>query len=138
MGSCESNARTKTGVDRVADLERRVVELRRELEAERTRSAGLEHTVVRRERERLIQALHDTVCQSLSGVGLEVAVLSHKLDAEGSEAAAEGKVLREMIRQAVDEMHELVQTLQGETGNSAMPDLPCAVEIHRELASPSP
>jgi len=135
--SSKSNGSSKTPAVRLADLERRVGELSAELEAERARSAQLERAAARHERQKIAQALHNTVCQSLSGVSLEAAVLSRELQAEGSKGAADGKALRELIRKSVGELHELVQSLRRETADSGTRGLPRPVEIHSDLAGPS-
>jgi len=96
----------------LAELERRVDELSVELEAEKARSERVECDAVRRERQRITQALHDTVCQSLGGLCMEAAVLSKKLEAQQSQCAEGGKVLREMLHHAAHELRELVRSLQ--------------------------
>lgn len=67
---------------------------------------------VRRERQRIAQLLHDTVCQSISGAALEAAVLSRALETEGSKAAATGNALRKMIRHAAVEIQRIALSLQ--------------------------
>jgi signal transduction histidine kinase len=132
MAPAES-ASEMNAAERLAALERRLGELSAEIEAERARSAQLGHAAARDERQRIAQALHDTVCQSLSAASLEAAILSRKLVAKGAEGAAGATALREMIRKAVRELHELVDALQRETGAPAMPDLPRATEGDRNL-----
>jgi signal transduction histidine kinase len=62
-----------------------------------------------REQRRLAEDLHDSVCQSFSGLNLLVRVLSRKMQKSGAGAAAESKELGALLQQAVDELHEQVQ-----------------------------
>jgi signal transduction histidine kinase len=135
----ESNApATPIAASRLADLERRLGELSAEIEAERAQYAQFEHAAAGRERQRIAQALHDTVCQSLSGVSLEAAVLSRELEATGWEGAPRGKALREMIRKTVSELHELVQSWQQGSGNPSTQDVPYSAQIREDKAGTNP
>ena len=67
------------------------------------------------ERQRIAQALHDTVSQTLTGTYLQALVTARKLEASGSEAAVDVAHLTEMIHQAVVELQSVVRTLQFES-----------------------
>lgn len=66
---------------------------------------------VARERQALAQLLHDSLCQSLSGIGL-VATLTERKARAHPELAQDVAALRKMICSACDEVHKLVQHLQ--------------------------
>ena len=93
----------------LADLERSLADLRKKLKAEKARSARLQQAAAREERQKIAQTLHDTVCQSLNGANLEAAVLFRSLEAKRPEGAPDPNVLRGMLRQAVNEMHEVLK-----------------------------
>jgi signal transduction histidine kinase len=65
-----------------------------------------------RAQRRLAQDLHDTVCQTFSGLNLLVRVLKRKMERWGPEAIAETEGVTKMIQQAVEELHEHVQWSQ--------------------------
>lgn len=78
-----------------------------------------------REQARLAQALHDSVCQSLSGVYLLARVIARKIETP-PQAAEEMKELCEMLNRASKELNDLVRWLRPATINSGAelsPDL---------------
>jgi len=105
-------------------LERSLGELSAELEAGKAQSIPFEHAAVRHERRRIAIAMHETVCQSLSALSLEAAVLSRKLEAQGSQETGNAKKLCEMIRKAVRELHDLAHSLQQDADHASgrLPD----------------
>jgi signal transduction histidine kinase len=136
-GLSQSNAGERFSVERFAALESRVAELSAAIEAESARSARLIQAAAGYERQRLLQALHDTVCQGLSGVSMEAAVLVRKLEAQGSDCAPTGQVLRDMIRQTTDELHDIVRSLRQGLEEPATPDLRRAAKTPMESGVPS-
>jgi signal transduction histidine kinase len=61
---------------------------------------------------RLAQELHDTVCQSLSGLRLSAAALRRKSGDLGGQAAAECAHLEEVAAKTIGELHEILRSLQ--------------------------
>ena len=118
----------------VAKLEGRVRKLTADLEAEKAKRARIELTAARDERDRIIHALHDTICQSLSGACLEAAVLCNRSQRKGADDATDVKVLYEMLRHTVGELHDLVHGLQREAPESPMPVSPAdAGKLRRSI-----
>jgi signal transduction histidine kinase len=64
------------------------------------------------EQQRLAQALHDTVCQSLTGMNILAGLIARKLKALSPEIAGEVAELRDLIGQTSDEVHEMVRWLR--------------------------
>jgi len=95
------------------EIERRLGRLSAELEEEKARCAQAERVATVNERRKIAQALHDSVCQSLGGANLEAAILCRELE---KGAKTDGTTLRDMIRQAVKELHAIVQALNEGTG----------------------
>jgi signal transduction histidine kinase len=102
-----------------------------------------------RELRRLGQDLHDTVCQSFSGLNLLVRVLSRKMQKSGVAAVSESKALGELLQQAVEELHEQVQWANprdfdsaglafalGTLARAASRSVPCELECAGPLALP--
>ena len=67
------------------------------------------------EQRRLAQTLHDTVCQSLGGVQFLAEVIAGKVRDQCPEAAREVAALGDVIRHALDELHDLAAWLQPPT-----------------------
>jgi signal transduction histidine kinase len=65
-----------------------------------------------REQLRLAQLLHDSVCQSLTGVQMLARVIARKLQATAPEAADEVAELDHLLQQAVSEVHEAIHGLR--------------------------
>ncbi len=102
--------------------------------ASRTQS-DLDRAVVEateREQARLAQALHDTVCQSMSGLHLMARLLTRKAGARCPELVPDLKEFGDLLEQAAGELHTLAQWLRP-TG-SAHPGLVSALT---ELAAAS-
>ena len=110
VAASKPNGQVPAAAGRLAELERQLAELGAKLEAEKGRSVLLQNAAARQERHRIAQALHDSVCQSLTGISLETAVFCKEL-AE-AESAVDGKALRDMVRQAVRELQEVMQGLR--------------------------
>ena len=83
--------------------------------ADLERAAG---EAAEQERHRLAQALHDTVCQSLSGIHLMARVLARKLEARNPEVAREVRELSELLERAVGEAHDLMRSLRPESSET--------------------
>jgi len=70
------------------------------------------------EQRRLAQTLHDTVCQSLSGVQFLTEVIVGKVRDNCPDAAREVSALGDLIRHALDELHDLAALLQPPTADA--------------------
>ena len=64
------------------------------------------------EQHRLAQLLHDSVCQSLTGVQMLARVIARKLQTIAPAAAGEVGELDHLLQQAASELHELVHGLR--------------------------
>jgi signal transduction histidine kinase len=64
------------------------------------------------ERTRLAQALHNTVCQSLSGIHLMARLLCRKMQSREAPEAAEMEELAGFLDKAIEELHSLEQGLR--------------------------
>src|SRR5688572_11263765 len=67
---------------------------------------------VDREQLRLAQLLHDSVCQSLTGVQMLARVIARKLQATAPETGDEVAELDHLLQQAVSEVHEAIHGLR--------------------------
>jgi signal transduction histidine kinase len=74
---------------------------------------------IENEQQLLAQALHDTVCQSLSGMTILASIIAKKLQATAPEAAAEVTQLGKLIFEAGEEMQGLVRWLRPPVVGSA-------------------
>jgi signal transduction histidine kinase len=66
---------------------------------------------VERDQRRVAQALHDTICQSLTGIHLLASVTARRFAVECPPMAAEVMTLSDELNQAVDEVRDLVRVL---------------------------
>ncbi len=85
------------------------------LAEERARCERLEggiRAAAEREQQRLAQALHDTISQSLTGIHLMAEVLARKHAATAPEAAADLAELSEIILGSTFELHRLITSLR--------------------------
>ena len=80
-----------------------------DLEREQT---GEVLAAIERERDRLAQALHDTVCQSVSGMQMLAHVLQRKVSQKAPEAAGEIAELAGLIQGITGELQQLVYWLR--------------------------
>lgn len=87
-----------------------------------------------RQETRLPQLLHDTICQSLSGIHLLARVIERKLRVSAPESADAIGELCILLQGAVKELHEIARE-RIPTG-LAMPDLSSAIEALARRASP--
>jgi signal transduction histidine kinase len=67
---------------------------------------------VDRERQVIAQQLHDTICQSLSGLQLLARLAERKAIRQYPELAPELGEIQEVVRKASEEVHGLVQSLR--------------------------
>ena len=65
------------------------------------------------ERRRLAQALHDTVCQSLTGIYLMAATLERSIRDRDAAASESVRALKGVVREASKEVQNLMRTLRG-------------------------
>ena len=138
----------------LGDLEERVRErtraLRREM-AERQRLDREIAQVADRERRRLGQELHDSVCQHLTGTALTAQTLREKLAARSAAETSEADKVVRYIEEGIDlsrnlargffspelEPEGLVFALQSLAANiTERFQIPCALEIEGEVAAP--
>lgn len=122
MASRSLSLREPAGRDGEQDLKAGLEKALAALEQERARRRALERAVLEaagKERRRLAQELHDTVCQSLSGIELVAGVLVRKFGETSPDAARQLARLAGMIHGAVQELHILSGQLQpAETGKA--------------------
>jgi signal transduction histidine kinase len=64
------------------------------------------------EQQRLAQSLHDTVCQSLTGMNILASLIARKLKTLSPEIAREVIELRDLIGQTSEEVHDMVRWLR--------------------------
>jgi nitrate/nitrite-specific signal transduction histidine kinase len=64
------------------------------------------------DQSRLAQELHDTLCQTLSGLRLSAAALRRKSADLAGQAAAECAHLEEVAAKSIGELHEILRSLQ--------------------------
>ena len=64
------------------------------------------------ERRAVAQTLHDSLCQSLSGLRLVVALAERKAAQRAPEMAGDLEELHAMVRTACDDVHRLVEELR--------------------------
>jgi signal transduction histidine kinase len=64
------------------------------------------------DQSRLAQELHDTLCQTLSGLRLSAAALRRKSADLAGQAAAECSHLEEVAAKSIGELHEILRSLQ--------------------------
>jgi two-component system sensor histidine kinase UhpB len=64
------------------------------------------------EQQRLAQSLHDTVCQSLTGMNILAGLIARKLKAIAPEISDEVAELRDLIGQTSEEVHDMVRWLR--------------------------
>jgi signal transduction histidine kinase len=96
-------------------LRAELVEVRGALELEVAERQRLERTMLDltdNERNRLAKMLHDTLCQSLSGIAILTRVVQNRLEASACEEAGEVAELGGMIGEANRELHSVVRLLQ--------------------------
>jgi signal transduction histidine kinase len=65
-----------------------------------------------RERLALAQTLHDSLCQSLSGIRLVASLAERKAKQRSPEMAADLIELHEMVRTVCDDVHKIVEELR--------------------------
>jgi signal transduction histidine kinase len=109
-------------------LQAELEELRAALELEVAERQRLERTILDltdNERNRLAKMLHDTLCQSLSGISILTRVVQHRLEESAREEAGEVAELGIMIAEANRELHSVVRLLQ--PVGSEEPDLGAAL-----------
>lgn len=70
---------------------------------------------VERERLALAQTLHDSLCQSLSGLALVVALAERKAKQRDPELAGDLTELHGMVRTVCNDVHQLVEQLRTPT-----------------------
>ncbi|MBV9128449.1 MAG: hypothetical protein JO117_10220 [Verrucomicrobia bacterium] len=68
---------------------------------------------LRRERRRIAQALHDTVCQELTGIGLLVNAAAYRYRALSPEAEQKLREIAELIQRASTTLSQFTQALRG-------------------------
>lgn len=128
-------------------------EVRAALARETEARARLERAVVEaaeKEQHRLAQTLHDTVCQSLSGIDLMARVIARKLQASCPEGARDLAELADVVHSAVGELHDVSRWLRPnsrdtphllpalrELAASAAKKCVCVLEIPKVLAMPN-
>lgn len=131
-------------------LTARLAEAHAALESEHAERRRLEAAVIEaadQERRRLAQMLHDTVCQSLSGIVLLSRVILRGVEIKCPEVAPEVAELGVSLDCAVREIHSLVRCLRlsGEDGlelvpaltelaQSVSPQIPCDFECPEPVA----
>ncbi len=89
-----------------------IARLRAELEDARAALANAELVATALEQHRVAQVLHDTVCQTMSGVLLMARVASRRLQQNYPEGAADVIEMGELISQAVRELQSLMGDLR--------------------------
>lgn len=122
------------------NLRAELAETRLALERETAARKQLERALldaVETEQRRVSQRLHDTVCQSLSGIHLLARVLVRKLRAAGSPHLDEVAELGEMIQHAANDLHDLERWLRPAV-NDALPLVPALAELARTASKTTP
>jgi two-component system CheB/CheR fusion protein len=108
-------AKAAVAYDEEQRLRAKLDEARAALELERAERRRLERAVIEvtdNERRRLAQMLHDTVCQSLGGIGLLSRVVLLRLEAAGREEGADVAEMGRMIQEAAGEVQSVVHWLR--------------------------
>jgi len=95
-----------------AGLRARIASLEETVAWERAARSESEQIAIYAERRRISQMLHDSTCQSLTGIYLNATVTARKFQSMCPDAARELMQLSAQIHKATGELHEIVNSLR--------------------------